>query len=298
MSDEQGIPAAPSERDLPDHRRMREELLMKIGFEEHRPPSRSRRWGVPLAVATGVTVVSVTAVAVLGGTGEARPSAAPSLSAPAAAPASPSASAPGAGAASPSAKAAASASADPNDFTITAGKLPPIGAGSVARILSSCLGQDAARFHSVLAVRTPVAAPSADGVVIAVNSAGQYAQCQTKGDKGSSMSSPPTFINDRLWSDDRSIEYFDSTMEPTGKRTFLVSGAGHYASGVAKVTISYGDKPAEYPALMADGAFFYASTLTAGTVPDRRYAGPSPYVHAYDASGKEIYDQRKDPRFR
>ncbi|MER5945009.1 hypothetical protein ABT127_02975 [Streptomyces sp. NPDC001904] len=267
---------------------------MKIGLEEHRPPSPSRRWGVPLAVATGVTVVSVTAVAVLGGTGEARPSAAPSLSAPAAAPASPSASPPGSGAAS----ASASASSGPNAFTITPGKLPPIGAGSVARILSSCLGQDAARFHSVLAVHTPVAAPSADGVVIAVNSSGQYAQCQTKGDKGSSMSSPPTFINDRLWSTDRTIEYFDSTMEPTGERSFLVAGAGHYASGVAKVTVSYGDKPAEYPALMADGAFFYASTLTAGATPGRRYAGPSPYIHAYDASGKEIYDQRKDPRFR
>ncbi|QDN74974.1 hypothetical protein FNV64_04285 [Streptomyces sp. S1A1-7] len=47
MNHTRGIPAAPSDRDLPNHRRTREELLMKIGPENNRASLR-RRWGVPL----------------------------------------------------------------------------------------------------------------------------------------------------------------------------------------------------------------------------------------------------------
>ncbi|MFD6295180.1 hypothetical protein ACFWFU_10275 [Streptomyces sp. NPDC060235] len=149
----------------------------------------------------------------------------------------------------------------------------------------------------MIAVRTPVASDNSDGVVVAVDSADQYVQCASKGDKGSSPDSPPTFINNRLWGTGRSIEYFDSNREPAGKGQYLMLGAGHYTTDVAKVTVSYGNKPKEYPAVMAGGAFVYAATLRPDTPPGPRYAGPSPYIHAYDASGKEIYDQTKDPQF-
>ncbi|MFJ4717119.1 hypothetical protein [Streptomyces sp. NPDC088785] len=261
---------------------------MKIDPDHERVPSARRRWGVPLAVATGVTVVSVTAVAVLGGTGEAKSGVAgrPLGSASAAAP-------------SPSASASAreSAPADPKGYTIDAATTTPIPAGSVAKILSSCLGADAARFHSVLAVRTSVRSADVDGVVVAVDSAGAYAQCQTRGDRGSSTSHPATFINDRLWSTDRRIEYFDSARERVDPTRFLLTGAGHYASDVAKITVSYGEKAREYPVLMSGGAFFYAAGLTPDAPTKRTYAGPDPHLHAYDASGKEIYSQLKDPVF-
>ncbi|MFJ7301052.1 hypothetical protein [Streptomyces sp. NPDC099088] len=74
-------------------------------------------------------------------------------------------------------------------------------------------------------------------------------------------------------------------------------GAGHYTTGVAKVTVSYGNKPKEYPAVMAGGAFVCAAALRPDTAPGPHYAGPSPYIHAYDASGKEVHDQTKDPQF-
>ncbi|MFG2449258.1 hypothetical protein ACGFSG_07770 [Streptomyces sp. NPDC048512] len=74
-------------------------------------------------------------------------------------------------------------------------------------------------------------------------------------------------------------------------------GAGHYTTGVAKVTVSYGNKPKEYPAVMAGGAFVCAAALRPDTAPGAHYAGPSPYIHAYDASGKEVYDRTKDPQF-
>lgn len=289
MNDEQGIPVAPSDRDLPNHRRTREELLMKIGPQTNRA-SLHRRWGVPLGVATGVTAVSLAAVVVLGGTGDAGPGVADpghGGGGPA-----PSTTAPGPGASSPS-----GATSTESGFTITDATTTPIDAGTVTRILSSCLGADASRYDPLVAVRTPLASADSDGVVVAVDSAGQYVQCQSKGDKGTSPDSPPTFINDRLWGTGRVVSYFDSLVEPAGRGAYLMLGAGHYTSDVAKVTVSFGEDPKEYPARMAGGAFVYGAALSPDTPPGPRYTGPSPYVHAYDASGKEIYDQTEDPIF-
>lgn len=213
MNDPQGVPAAPSDRDLPNHRRTREELLMKIGPENNGTPSRRRwaiRWGVPLGVATGVTAMSVAAVVVLGGSGSAGPGAAD----PAHGGADPANSTP---APSPSASSSPGGTSPEADFTVTDATTTPIDAGTATRILSSCLGADASRYHAVVAVRTPLATEDWDGVVVAVDSAGQYVQCQSKGDKGTSQDSPPTFINDRLWGTGRIVEYFDSMLMPAGE---------------------------------------------------------------------------------
>lgn len=263
---------------------------MSIDPEDNRA-SLHRRWGVPLAVAAGVAAVSVAAVAAFGGTGDAKPV----LAGPAGNPSTgttPGSTSGGSGDA-PSSSPVPSA---PDAFTITSGKTTPIDAGTVTKILSSCLGADASRYHSVIAVRTPLASKDWDGVVVAVDSAGQYVQCESKGDKGNSPDSPPTFINNRLWGTGRTIAYFDSFGTRAGKGKYLMLGAGHYASNVSKITISYGDDPKQYPAVMAGGAFVYGAALAADTS-DPHYAGPSPYVHAYDASGKEIYNQAKDPQF-
>lgn len=293
MNDPQGVPAAPSDRDLPNHRRTREELLMKIGPENNGTPSRRRwaiRWGVPLGVATGVTAMSVAAVVVLGGSGSAGPGAAD----PAHGGADPANSTP---APSPSASSSPGGTSPEADFTVTDATTTQIDAGTATRILSSCLGADASRYHAVVAVRTPLATEDWDGVVVAVDSAGQYVQCQSKGDKGTSQDSPPTFINDRLWGTGRIVEYFDSMLMPAGEGKYLSLGAGHYSSDVAKITVSYGEDPKQYPARMADGAFVYGAALSPDTPPGPRYTGPSPYVHAYDASGREIYNQAEDPKF-
>ncbi|WP_406090669.1 hypothetical protein [Streptomyces sp. NBC_01013] len=272
---------------------------MRIGPEDNRV-SLQRRWGVPLGVAAGVAAVSVAAVAAFSGVGDAKPLLAGPAGNPTNAATSPGAStAPGsASGGAGSAPASAPVASAPDAFTITSGRTTPIAAASVARILSSCLGPDASRYHAVIAVRTPIASQDWDGVVVAVDSAGQYVQCESKGDKGSSPDSPPTFINDRLWGTGRSIAYFDSIGAPAGKEQYLMLGAGHYTSGIAKITISYGEDPKQYPAVMAGGAFVYAAALSPGTSRlGPHYAGPSPYVHAYDASGREIYNQKKDPQF-
>ncbi|WP_392673574.1 hypothetical protein [Streptomyces sp. LN785] len=270
---------------------------MKIGPEDNRASLR-RRWGVPLGVAGGVAAMSVAAVAVFSGIGDAKPLLADPAGNPTSAAASPSPSptrgstSAGAGSASPSAR----ESSAPGTFSITSGTTTPIDAGTVAEILASCLGSDASRFHAVVAVRAPIASQDRDGVVIAVDSADQYVQCESKGDKGTSQDSPPTFINNRLWGTGRMIEYFDSTSAPADKGQHLMLGAGHYTSDITKITISYGDNPKQYPAVMAGGAFVYAAALSIDN-PGPHYAGPSPYVHAYDASGAEIYNQKKDPQF-
>ncbi|WP_346074970.1 MULTISPECIES: hypothetical protein [Actinomycetes] len=174
----------------------------------------------------------------------------------------------------------------------------PIEAGAVDRILSSCLGSEAGRFHPVIAVRTPAAAKDWDGTVIAVDAAGQYVQCQTKGDRGSSPDVPPTSINDRLWGAGHIVEYFDAVGQSAGKGRYLSLGAGHYTTGVAKITVSYGDDPKQYPAVMADGAFFYTASFSTGSSTAKLTAARSTsYVHAYNAAGKEIYNQKKDPQF-
>jgi hypothetical protein len=271
-----------------------------------------------------VGVATAAAVATAGGvaaasTGTAQPTASPSVGTPAVS-ATPSAggttqpvATPSAGASStPTAGGPASTPAaggglgpgsgpvtpTPVAFTVTSAKATPIGARAAAEILASCLGADAAQYHPVLAVRAPVAGQDADGVVMAVNSANQYVQCETKGRKGTSQDSPPTFINDRLWGTGHLIEYFDSFGEPATGGQYLTLGAGHYASDVAKITISYGDDPTQYPAVMAGGAFAYTVALSTGTA----HLGPgsmmpTPYVHAYDAAGHEIYNQKTDPAF-
>ncbi|MEU3742496.1 hypothetical protein AB0E78_36225 [Streptomyces sp. NPDC032198] len=274
---------------------------MKIGPQDNGASLR-RRWGVPLSVATGVTALSVAAVVVLGGTEDAGPSAAdpahsggsPVESTPAPSPSASHGATSGGDGSAPSSHRGASPEAA---FAITDATTTPIDTGSVTKILSACLGPEASQYHAVIAVRTPVASRDRDGVVVAVNSAGQYVQCQSKGDKGTSQDSPPTFINDRLWGTGRVVEYFDSMLEPVGAGKYLMLGAGHYTSEVAKITISYGDDPKEYPARMAGGAFVYGAALSPDTPPGPRYMGPSPYVHAYDAAGKEIYNQAKDPKF-
>ncbi|MFE4699704.1 hypothetical protein ACFRIC_21780 [Streptomyces sp. NPDC056738] len=297
MNDMPGVPAAPSDRDLPNHRRTREELLTKIGPEDNGASLR-RRWGVPLAVAAGVAGVSVAAVSVFGGTGDAEPLLAGTAGNPTNAAASPTPSttreftSAGAGSAPSSTRTTSTADA----FTVTSGTTTPVDAGTVAKILASCLGSDASRYHAVVAARAPIASRSGDGVVVAVNSDDQYVQCESKGDKGSSQDSPPTFINNRLWGTGHSIEYFDSTLEPAGKGRYLMLGAGHYTSDITKVAISYGDNPKQYPAVMAGGAFVYAAALSTEN-PDSHFVGPSPYVHAYNASGEEIYNQKTDPQF-
>ncbi|MEY9935826.1 hypothetical protein [Streptacidiphilus sp. MAP5-3] len=180
----------------------------------------------------------------------------------------------------------------PTAFSVTSTRTTPIGAGAVAGILASCLGSDASNYHAVIAVRSSVAAQDTDGVVVAVNAAHQYVQCESKGDKGSSMSMPATFINDRLWGTGHLIEFFDSLGEPADGGQFLQLGAGHYTSDVAKVTISYGDNATEYPAVMAGGAFVYSAAITS---PGGNAATATPYIHAYNAAGKEIYNQVTEP---
>ncbi|MET8858605.1 hypothetical protein [Streptomyces sp. NPDC004579] len=264
---------------------------MKIDPEDNRASLR-RRWGVPLGVATGVAAVSVAAVAVFSGVGDAKPL----LADPAGNPTSVAAPSPITTRGSGSAPSSTHTTSTPDAFAITSGTTTPIDAGTVAKILASCLGSDASRYHAVVAARAPIASRDADGVVIAVNSADQYVQCQSKGDKGNSQDSPPTFINNRLWGTGRTIEYFDSIGEATGKGRYLILGAGHYTSNIAEIAISYGDNPKQYPAVMAGGAFVYAAALSVDN-PGSHYAGPSPYVHAYNASGEEIYNQEKDPQF-
>ncbi|WP_169317222.1 hypothetical protein [Actinacidiphila oryziradicis] len=262
--------------------------------------SLSRRWGLPLGVAAGVAAVSVAAVAVFGGEGAAKPVLAASGGNPTSAATSPSPSptrvSPSAGAGS--APSSARVTSPPAAFTVTSATTTPIDAGAVAKILASCLGSDASKYHAVIAVRTPVASQDWDGAVIAVDSADQYVQCETKGDRGTSQAVPPTFINNRLWGTGHIVEYFDSIGEPAGQGRYLSLGAGHYTSDVAKITISYGDNPKQYPAVMAGGAFFYTAAFSTGTSATNHFSATSdPYVHAYNAVGKEIYNQKKDAQF-
>ncbi|MET8545891.1 hypothetical protein ABZW03_35440, partial [Kitasatospora sp. NPDC004799] len=65
----------------------------------------------------------------------------------------------------------------------------------------------------------------------------------------------------------------------------------------AKITVSYGDDPTQYPALMAGGAFVHTAALTTatGTGTDANAFPPAPYVHAYNADGQEIYNQKTQP---
>ncbi|MGW1173983.1 hypothetical protein ACWD4P_09690 [Kitasatospora sp. NPDC002543] len=189
-----------------------------------------------------------------------------------------------------------SASASPRPpaaFTVTGTTTTPIDAATATQILASCLGAEASKYHPVIAVRAPVASSDTDGVVLAVNSADQYVQCESKGHKGTSISSPATFINDRLWGTGHRVEFFDSFSAPAGAGQFLLLGAGHHTPDVAKITISYGDDPTEYQAVMADGAFVHTAAVSIGH--NGSSFPPTAYVHAYDADGKEIYNQKTQP---
>ena len=318
MNGTQGIPAAPPDRDLPNHRQIREELLMKISPED-KSVSVRRSWGMSLGTAAAVAAVSVAAVTAFHGHATDKPAltttalgagiptssatASPSRSATPAKSATPTKGATGsAGSAGGGPVSSGPVTLAPVSWTFTSGKTTPIDSRTVAKILASCLGSDASRYHAVIAVRTPVASKDWDGAVVAVNSAAQYVQCETKGDRGTSPDSPPTFINNRLWNAGHTIEFFDSIGEPAsaGQGQYLTLGAGHYTSDVARITVSYGSDPKEYPAVMAGGAFFYASDMTTGTSspgPSGHGSfveGPNPFVHAYNAAGREIYNQVKD----
>ncbi|WP_435177636.1 hypothetical protein [Actinacidiphila sp. bgisy145] len=273
---------------------------MKIDPED-KPASFARRWGLPLGIAAGVAAASVAAVTVFSGQGTAQPVRAGSGGRPTGAAASPSAGrvSPPAGAGTGSTRPSSpSASPASGTFTVTGTATTPIAPGTATKILASCLGSDASGYHAVIAVRTPAATTDWDGAVIAVDSAGQYVQCEAKGEKGSSQDHPPTFVNNRLWGTGHLVEYFDSVGEPAGSGRYLSLGAGHYTSGIAKITVSYGEDAAEYPAVMAGGAFFYSAAFSTGTPAPKYFsATATPYVHAYDAAGKEVYDQKKDPQF-
>lgn len=296
MNDTQGMPAPPPERALPNHRRIREDLMMKIDQEDEQT-SLVRRWGLPLSVAAGVAALSVGAVSVFGGEGAAEPVQAGSGGSPTSAAASPGPSRGSSSAGARTTPSSAPSASAPSAVTVTSVTTTPIKAG-VDRILSSCLGSDAGRFHPVIAVRTPAASKDWDGTVIAVDAAGQYVQCQTKGERGSSPDVPPTFINDRLWGTGHIVEYFDAVGQSAGKGRYVSLGAGHYTTGVAKMTVSYGEDPKQYPVVMAGGAFFYTASFSTGSSTAKLIAAMStPYVHAYNATGKEIYNQKKDPRF-
>ncbi|WP_316528196.1 hypothetical protein [Kitasatospora brasiliensis] len=195
-----------------------------------------------------------------------------------------------------SGSAAAPAPATPAAFTVTSTATTPIDAGTTAEILASCLGSEASQFHPVIAVRAPVASSDTDGVVLAVNSAKQYVQCESKGNKGTSMSSPATFINDRLWGVGHRVSFFDSFSAPAGAGQFLSLDAGHYTPDVAKITISYGDNPTQYPAVMAGGAFVHTAAISTGH--NEKASPPVSYVHAYNADGKEIYNQKTQPNIK
>ncbi|CAM5479580.1 hypothetical protein GCM10010329_29860 [Streptomyces spiroverticillatus] len=280
---------------------------MKIEEDSHRPSAR-RKWGVPLAVAGGVAVMSVAAATVLGGSGGGE--AKPVLADPAGNPTRTGSPTPGPadgaqakkeGKASPSQGAGTTSSGktapQKSVFTVTSTKTTPIDAKATAKILATCLGKDASRYQPVVALRAPVAAPDQDGTVLAVDADKKYVECGAKGDKGTSSSHPPTFINDRLWSTGKQIAYFNSTGTPIGKRKQLVVGSGHYTEGIAKVTVSYGDDPKQYPTVMGGGAFAYAAELSAPSVPSQEDWGLDAKIHAFDASGKEVYSQLKDPEF-
>ncbi|MFF7454653.1 hypothetical protein [Kitasatospora sp. NPDC008115] len=184
----------------------------------------------------------------------------------------------------------------PAAFTVTSTTTTPIDAGAVAGILASCLGSAASQYQAVIAVRAPVASSDTDGVVIAVDSAGQYVQCESKGNQGNSLSVPATLINGRLWGAGHLIEFFDSFIARAGAGQFLSLGAGHYTPDVAKVTISYGDDPAQYPAVMAGGAFAYTAAIA--TDPNTNTSPPASYIHAFNADGEEIYNQKTQPTAR
>ncbi|MFE7189798.1 hypothetical protein [Kitasatospora sp. NPDC057541] len=194
------------------------------------------------------------------------------------------------GAATSDASSAPASPAPPAAFTVTSTATTPIDAGTVAGILGTCLGSDASRYHAVIAVRTPVASSDTDGVVVAVDSAGKYVQCESKGDKGSSMSAPPTLINGRLWGAGHRIEFFDGFSAPAGDGQHLSLGAGHYTPEVAKITVSYGDDPTQYPVVMAGGAFVHTAAVSPGA--NGNAFPPVSYVHAFGADGKEIYNQK------
>lgn len=315
MKDMHGIPAAPPDRDLPDHRRTREELLMKID-PENTSASARRKWGLPLAIATGVAAMSMAAVAVIGGQG----GTAHSLDAPALAGDSPAKASTAPSQAASSAAAQPSTSASPSTaksgtaksgghvvvggagsgpvhlppastaFTVTSTATTPIDSGAISGILASCLGADASQYHAVVSGRTPIASPDTDGVVVAVNSAGQYVQCETKGDKGTSSDHPATFINNRLWNPGHQIEFFDSVGEPAGAGKYLEYGAGHYTSEVARITVSYGKDAKQYPVTMKDGAFFYAVALSDDPTA-KNFLSPDALLHVFNAAGQEIYSQ-------
>ncbi|MFD0345600.1 hypothetical protein ACFQ0M_04930 [Kitasatospora aburaviensis] len=129
-------------------------------------------------------------------------------------------------------------------------------------------------------------------MVIAVNSANQYVQCESKGNKGNSRSVPATFINDRLWGTGHLIEFFDSLSAPAGAGQRL-SPPGTTPE-VAKVTISYGDDPTQYPTVMAGGAFVYTAAVS--TSPDGNSFPRPPTSMPTTQTARRSTTRRHSPR--
>jgi hypothetical protein len=174
---------------------------------------------------------------------------------------------------------------------IALGSPTPIPADQIAAILKSCLGDDAAKVTPVVAEHTAIATTQQDGIVVARDGQGRYVVCHVLGTAGRSSSQPPYHTLDQqpgVAGSDQ-IQDIDSggDLNTPGQKTQLTTSVGHYGTKVARVTISYGTNPAEYPALMKDGVFFLSVSTAAQ--PDHPEA-TNGYVHAYDASGKVLYN--------
>jgi hypothetical protein len=345
MTHEHEVPVPPPDRGLPDHRRRREELLMRIDPED-RHVSLGRRWGLPLGVATGVAALGVTAVAVLSGgatKNTATTEIGPGASAPSPTPTVP---VPGALAGIPGAKVLASGAAceamlrnqslvpsgyalamgsdgaksvdganwtcvgvpksgqpaqiDPTAPVIATGGGQQLAAGRVGRILASCLGSDAPKYHAVIAVGTAIATRNEDGYVVAKNDAGKFAVCSALGDvgrqadgDGKDVNLKPTVADGAVQVLDEGTDFATPGTDGGTPTSYLVINSGHVSSKVAKVTISYGTESQQYPAIVRDGAYF----LSVSTPYEADYSHPPiGWVHAFDASGHEIYNQSTDPQ--
>ena len=280
MIHEHELPAPPPDRGLPDHRLRREELLMRIDPDE-KHMSLGRLWGLPLGVATGVATLGVTAVAVFGG-GTSKSTVTMPIG-------------PGASLASSSTSPGLTAPTtpgpqiDPTAPVITTGGGRQLTADRVAKILASCLGSDASRFHAVIAVSTAIATTDEDGYVIAKNDGGKFAECSAHGDVGRPGDGGGADINLLPTQAGGAVQMFSggtdfNTPGTDGTPTsYLVINSGHVSSAVVKVTITYGTERKQYPAILEGGAY-YLSVSTPYHKNDSH--PPVGWVHAFDASGK------------
>jgi hypothetical protein len=185
--------------------------------------------------------------------------------------------------------AAKPAAIDPDNPVITAAPLLPLPADRVAKILHSCLGADASKFHAVVAVNTSVATKRQDAVVVASDSGNGAVVCTALGDTGTRDISSQGTAYSPITEFDSGSDFNTAAQTGGEPTTYLLTDVGHYSEDVAKVTVSYGDEAKQIPAVMKDGIFY----LSVSTPWDARYSHPPVgYVHAFDASGKEIYNAK------